>query len=145
MFFRVLFAIVLIVSLGMPAQGGELEHNTFFSKGQTYYENSEYEKAYQVFFKLFVNDPENLKINFHLGKAAFAMRDYEAAVMAFERALIVDPGSGQAKLELAKSYYRLGSMGIAGQYFEEVLKTDLSQDARSNIETILAEIKTGQH
>lgn len=136
---RFLLLITLVFSMCAAVHAAELQ----FATGQNYYEKGEYQKAYQVFFKLFENDPENLKINYHLGKAAFGMKDYEAAVMAFERVLILDPDAAKAKLELAKSYYRLGSRETAAQYFEEVLKSDLPQDVKNNIQEILTEIREG--
>lgn len=136
---RFLLFIMLVFSMCVVVQATEVQ----FETGQNYYEKGEYQKAYQIFFKLFENDPENIKINYHLGKAAFGMKDYEAAVMAFERVLIFDPDAAQAKLELAKSYYRLGSRETAAQYFEEVLKSDLPQDVKKNIQKILTEIREG--
>jgi len=108
-----------------------------FGQAKALFDQGAYSQASSQFFKLFKQDPENQEINFYLGRAAFESDDFETAVMAFERVLIVDPKAVQAKLELAKSFYRLGAKPTAIHYFRELLDSDLPEEVRSSIKTIL--------
>ncbi|MCP3873610.1 MAG: TolC family protein [Desulfobacteraceae bacterium] len=91
-------------------------------------QKKQYEVAYQFFFDLLVQNPQNRTTNFLMGKSAYGMCDYEAAIMAFERVLIIDPSATEIKLEIAKSYAALGSYEISREYIRELLKTDVSEN-----------------
>ncbi|MCK5544988.1 MAG: tetratricopeptide repeat protein [Desulfobulbaceae bacterium] len=115
----------------------------FKDAGALLYEQGEYEKAYQHYFELFKEDPQDIRVNFFLGRAAFGMGNYEAAIMAFERVLIVDPGAVEVKIELGKSYYRLGSHETAIQYLEEALDNTMPDNVRKNVQAFLQQIRRG--
>jgi len=136
--------IALTFSFVSVSFASDQETIDLFKKGKHYFDNKEYQEAYDYFFKAFQIDPGNLDINFYLGRAAFQKGDYEAAVMAFERILMMHPDVMRVKLEMGRSYFKLKSYELARQYFNEVLETDPPDLVRKNIENFLAAIDAAE-
>lgn len=111
--------------------------------GQLLSEQGRFAEAYQYYFTKFQEDPQNIEINFQLGRAAFGLGDFEAAIMAFERVLILDPDAAEVKVELGKSFYRLGSTETAIQYLEEALAADLPDEVRAGVQDFLQQLTGG--
>lgn len=136
--------IALTFSLVSVSFAIDQETTDLFQKGKHYFDNKQYQEAYDYFFKAFQIDPGNLDINFYLGRAAFQKGDYEAAVMAFERILMMHPDAMRVKLEMGRSYFKLKSYQLARQYFKEVLDTNPPDQVRKNIENFLAAIDAAE-
>lgn len=64
-----------------------------FQDGVLLFNNSEFQKAYDVFSKLVRKDPSNMDLNFYLGRSAYESGDYETAIFAYDRMLIQNPGT----------------------------------------------------
>jgi len=136
--------IALTFSLVSVSFASEQEAIDLFKKGKQYFDNKQYQEAYDYFFEAFQIDPGNLDINFYLGRAAFEKGNYEAAVMAFERILMMHPDAMRVKLEMGRSYFKLKSYQLARQYFKEVLDTNPPDQDRRNIENFLAAIDAAE-
>ncbi len=109
------------------------------------FKSGEYENAYNLLLKLFIDFPENLELNFYIGRAAFETGNYEMAVMAFERILIASPDEPRVKLEMARAFQRLGANDMARQYCNEVLAGNPPESVKANIKKFLIYIdKTEQ-
>lgn len=142
---RVLLTFLLVLLFCGPVSGLEPGNgpHTETDRGQLLSEQGRYAEAYQYYFTKFQDNPQNIEINFQMGRAAFAMGDFEAAIMAFERVLILDPDAAEVKVELGKSFYRLGSTETAIQYLEEALAADLPDEVRAGVQDFLQQLTGG--
>jgi len=113
----------------------------YYQQGIIFFNSGNYEKAYDLFLEAFKATPDDLSLNFYLGRAAFEIGNYEMALMAFERILIARPEAIRIKLEMARTYYRLGLQEDARRYFKEVLASNPPLAVRRNIEIFLADIE----
>ncbi|MCF6245828.1 MAG: surface lipoprotein assembly modifier [Desulfobacula sp.] len=109
-----------------------------YRTGIDLFNQKNFEPAYKIFLLIFENDPENLELNFYLGRSAFETGNYEMAVMAFERILIVSPFEQRVKLEIARSFHRLGANNIAKKYCKEVLDANPPDIVKNNIKNFLS-------
>ena len=110
-------------------------------QGNLLMEQGHYQQAYEQFFTEFNENPGDMRLDFLLGKAAYAAKDYESAVMAFERITMVDSGSTAARIELAKSFFMLGSKNQAKEMFTQILGEELPDMSRVAIEEFLNKIE----
>ncbi|MFA5904102.1 MAG: surface lipoprotein assembly modifier [Desulfobacula sp.] len=108
------------------------------------FDSGEFLESYNFLLKAFENNPENLDLNFYLGRAAFEIGNYEMAIMAFERILIVSPHENRVKLEIARAFQKLGANNTAIQYCQEVLATNPPESVRKNINAFLTLIKKSE-
>jgi len=111
-----------------------------FQDGVLLFNNSEFQKAYDVFSKLVRKDPSNMDLNFYLGRSAYESGDYETAIFAYDRMLIQNPELHRIKLEMARAYIQLGSYDEAERLFNEVLSTNPPQEVQDNIGLYLENI-----
>ncbi|MDH3393004.1 MAG: tetratricopeptide repeat protein [Desulfobulbaceae bacterium] len=141
---RCLLTFTILLSIIIPSLVmGQPTHN-YFTDGKTQFTAGNYEEAYDLLEKAFLEDPTNLDISFLLGRAAYEKGDYEAALMAYERVLIMTPDANRVKLELARTNLKLGSREMAKHYFREVLATNPPQQVMDNINKLLDAIAAGE-
>ena len=115
------------------------------STGIDLFKSGQFEQSYEILLKAFEISPQNLELNFYLGRAAFEIHNYEMAIMAFERILITSPNENRVKLEIARAFQKLGANNIARQYCNEVLLTDPPDTVKNNIKKFLTQMdKTDQ-
>ena len=127
------------VSGGAAASGSDN-----LPQGIIYFKSGNYAKAYDLLLEAFKASPDDLTLNFYLGRAAFEIGNYEMALMAFERILIARPEAMRIKLEMARTYYRLGLQENARLYFKEVLASNPPLAVRRNIKILLADMELAQ-
>src|SRR3989339_654550 len=138
-FLKVIFILILI-DFGSGSVSSFADEN-FFSEGVEVFNTGQFQKAYDLLLKAFEHNPENLDLNFYLGRSAFEIKNYEMAIMAFERILISSPGENRVKLEIARAFQKLGANNTAIQYCREVLATNPPEAVKNNIHSFLAYIK----
>ena len=80
------------------------------------------------------------RFDYLIGIAALDSGKPDKATLALERVLMVNPNSVAARLDMARAYYQLGDLLRAKTEFATVLKQNLSEAARVNIEKYLDEI-----
>lgn len=141
---RFFLTITLLLSLAIPSLTFAQSSSDFFTDGKAQFEAGNYEKAYDLLNKAFLENPTNLDISFLLGRAAFEKGDYEGALMAYERVLIMTPEANRVKLELARTNLKLGSREMAKQYFREVLASNPPQQVMNKINAMLDAIAAGE-
>jgi len=86
-----------------------------------------------------------VRYDYLLGIAALDSGKPDKATIAFERVLAVDPNFAGARLDMARAYYQLGDLPRAKTEFEEVLKQNPPEAARTTIQKYLASIETQLH
>ncbi len=130
--FIIIFGALLLLYAGLPPTLVQAD-TTPLSKGIDAFYNQDYEAAYDHLLKAFDQYPENIELNFYLGRAAFESGNYEMAVMAYERILIASPHELRVKLEIARAFHQLGSNNMARKYCREVLAADPPANVKQNI------------
>ena len=150
------FIFFLAFSLALPTPSSASTSDDAFILGKHQLTKGNFEKAYDLLFLAFLDDPANPDINFFLGRAAFekamvafqnddkdsAHSSLEAALMAFDRILIVQPNAVRIKLEIARCHMQLGSFQTAKQYFLEVLASNPPDAVKKNVDYLMAAIAT---
>lgn len=102
----------------------------------------QYDEAYDAFFKLFMDDTANARINFYLGLSAAGAKRHDEAVAAFERVLIVEPNHTRARLELARSLFFLKLFDEAEAQFKMVLESgDVPPEVLEKVRTFMVAIE----
>ncbi|MFH1624499.1 MAG: surface lipoprotein assembly modifier [Pseudomonadota bacterium] len=108
-----------------------------YQEAREHFQKKDFERAYRILWGAVKEDPENIDLNFYLGRAAFELQRYEAAAAAFERILIINKDLHRVRLELARAYYNLNAFVLAREEFEKVLKTNPPEAVKKNIQQFL--------
>ncbi len=123
-----------------PAEPLEGAKPGISEQGKQLYEQNKFPEAIGVLEKAFQETPDDVGVNFYLGRCYYETGDYEAAVMAYDRVLTINPGLARVKLEMARSYFSLGVKDHSRTLFQEVLATNPPENVRKNIESFLSRI-----
>lgn len=102
------------------------------------YNTKQYQKAYDMFHQLFLENNYNININYFLGKSAFSLEKYDEATAAFERVLIQKPDFNQARYDYAKILYRLKQKEEAKKEFEKLLESEITIETKEEIKKYLS-------
>lgn len=85
--------------------------------------------------------PEQLDYYFTYAQTATSLGDFDKASYAYERMLQVDPQLDRVKLELGVVYMKQQKFEDAEGLLKEVLKKDLPDRVRANVESVLAQVE----
>lgn len=143
-FLVLLWLFACLFQLIIAPQELAAQKNSYFEQGKIYFQNKDYQQAYDHFSRAFEIDPASLDISFYLGRAAFEIGDYEMAIMAYDRILIMEPDSQRVKLEIARCHLALNSYESARRYFNDVKATNPPEAVRTNIDNFLTLIEKSQ-
>jgi hypothetical protein len=105
--------------------------------------NQSYDKAYRIFYALFITSPSDLKINFFLGRSALEIGKLVEAQNAFERVLSQNPKHTRAALELARTLYLRGDLHASKALFIKITNTtkEIPPSVQKNIISYLEKIE----
>ena len=137
-----MFLVVFSSLYGVDYKVLEKDQLNKYDEAKIFFNNKDYQKAYELFYKLFENNLENPNINFYLGRTAYMLKEFELAIAAYERVLNVDENSIRSKLEIAKCYYELKEYKKARRIFLETIKTNLPVNVQQNINLYLGAINS---
>jgi Ca-activated chloride channel family protein len=138
---RSLSTILLIPALalwGLPP--GTAKAGIFSSsvgKGITAYEAKDYTEAKKQFIEAQIENPDDKRLYYNIGTAAYMNKEYEEALGLFVRALDVkDPAlRHNARFNLGNTHFQMGNMDEAIKEYEAVLKEfPDDREARENLE-----------
>jgi len=92
--------------------------------GMTAFEEQNYEKAKKYFIEAQLEDPENCRLYYNIGAAAYMNKEYDQAMANFKQALESEDKNlhHDAKYNLANTHYRLGNLDDAIKTYETILK-----------------------
>ncbi|NOX34215.1 MAG: VWA domain-containing protein [Deltaproteobacteria bacterium] len=93
-------------------------------KGIKAFDRQNYENAKKHFIDAQLENPENAKLYYDIGAAAYMNKEYDQAKKNFTQALKSDDASlrHDARYNLANTYYRMGNLGEAIKEYENILK-----------------------
>jgi tetratricopeptide (TPR) repeat protein len=130
-FLHVMFGLLLLSSLSF---GTTLESfRTSFDTAMKAYNAQEYANAYQLFYALVENAPENAEVNFYLGRSALELKKYDDAMVAFDRVLMLNPSHTRTRLELARLYFETKQYELAQTELDSVLQEKLPQNVQETV------------
>lgn len=97
------------------------------------YNMGDFQNAYQQFYTLSEVAPDNVEVNFYLGRSALELKHYDDAVSAFDRVLILNPSHVRTKLELARLYFEIQQYDTAQSLLDGVLQEQLPLTVQENV------------
>ena len=114
-----------------------IEDSNKYITAATMYNTKQYQKAYDMFYELFLENNNNININYFLGKSAFNLEKYDEATAAFERVLIQKPDFNQARYDYARILYKLKQNEEAKKEFEKLLESEITTETKEEIKKYL--------
>lgn len=106
------------------------------------FEKKRYEEAYTLLQQLRLEQLDDSRLNFYLGRSAFELGKFEEALGVFDALIKEQSGNTRLQLEHARTLFMLKAYDRARGEFESVLKTPLPPMVRSNVERYLNAIDT---
>ena len=97
------------------------------------YNSGDFQSAYTQFYALSAIAPENVEINFYLGRSALELKHYDEANVAFDRVLMMNPTHARTKLELARLNFETKQYDMAQSLLDEVLTEQLPLTVQENV------------
>lgn len=138
--YRCFLVLLLIFTIGFS---NELDKD-YYNKALQSYKTKDYEKSYEMFSKLFVDNLDNTLINFYLGRSAFELGKYEFAISAYDRILINEPTNTRVRIELAQTYLQMGLFSQALKEFEISLQNKMPKLVKKRVEANINFIRKNQ-
>ena len=135
--FLLIFMVGFILS-GFPlgtAQAGIFSSSV--GKGITAYEAKDYTEAKKQFIEAQIENPDDKRLYYNIGTAAYMNKEYEEALGLFAKALDAkDAGlRHNARFNLGNTHFQMGNMDEAIKEYETVLKEfPDDQEAKENLE-----------
>jgi tetratricopeptide (TPR) repeat protein len=109
------------------------QYKTKYTQALKHYKNEEYEKAYVLFNELFLDNLDNILINYYLGRSAYFLEKYEFALSAYERILIQDPNNHRVRIELGQTYLKMKLFPQSLLEFTAVSKGNLPPKVKERV------------
>jgi Ca-activated chloride channel family protein len=143
---RSLSAILLIPVLSFALWGLPLEtaqagiFSSPVGKGIRAYEAKDYTEAQKQFIEAQIENPEDKRLYYNIGTAAYMNKEYEEAINHFSKALDAkDAGlRHNARFNLGNTHYQMGHMDEAIKEYEAVLKEfPDDREAKDNLDLAL--------
>lgn len=135
-----MFILFLIISSIAPAVPGFCQEPVY-QEAMRPLATEQSESAYDILWEKIMAEPDNIRINFLLGKAATKLKLYENAAAAYERILVADPDNVKAQFHLAIAYYRLGAYFLAEKEFNNLMDGGVSARMKATSEKFLTAIQ----
>ena len=130
-----IFVFITPVYLSAEQKSVELE----YKKGLGFYNAKDFQKSYDIFYKIYLKKLSDIKFNFYFGRSAYETGNYETALAAFERVEIQDETNVRNKLEMARTYFMLKMYEDSENAYLDVLANpSIPKNIRTNIELALA-------
>lgn len=126
---------LLLISLfitSIMAQSLE-EFKTTYAIALKAYNANDFHNAYTKFYALSEIAPENIEINFYLGRSALELKHYDEASIAFDRVLMMNPSHARTKLELARLHFETKQYDMAQSLLDAVLQEQLPLSVQENV------------
>lgn len=138
--YRFFLVLLLVFTIGFS---NELDKD-YYNEALQSYKAKDYEKSYEMFSKLFVDNFDNTLINFYLGRSAFELGKYEFALSAYDRILINEPTNTRVRIELAQTYLQMGLLPQSLKEFQISLQNEMPELVRKRVEANINFIRKKQ-
>ena len=126
-------------------------------KGNTFYNNQEYDQAIEKYREVLAKDPNSDIINYNLGAALYKKKDFDGTITHFQKSLLTEDEKLKEKTHynLGNAYYKSGtekekadlSAAVSqlkqslGEYEKVLAINEKNEDALYNHEFVTKELK----
>jgi tetratricopeptide (TPR) repeat protein len=125
-------------TLGISKNLEETECKDNFKKqALEYLEQEKFQEAYDVLFRCYESNKDDIETNFLLGQACFGMKKFDDTIKYYDFILSKSPELHRVRLELARAYFEKGQYKEAKKEFEAVLATKPPPVVGQNIQRFL--------
>ncbi|MBU0925934.1 tetratricopeptide repeat protein [bacterium] len=114
-----------------------IENSNDYITASVMYKIKDYQKSYELFFKLFTIDSYNINVNYFLALSAIQINKNDEAMAAFERILTQKPDFNQARYEYAKLLFKLNLKNDAKKEFMILSKSDINNNTKKSVDNYL--------
>jgi hypothetical protein len=114
-----------------------IENSNDYITASVMYKIKDYQKSYELFFKLFTIDSYNINVNYFLALSAIQINKNDEAMAAFERILTQKPDFNQARYEYAKLLFKLNLKNDAKKEFMILSKLDINNNTKKSVDNYL--------
>ncbi len=114
-----------------------IEDSNDYILASTMYNIKDYQKSYELFFKLFSKNSYNVNVNYFLALSAIEIEKYDEATSAFERILTQKPDFNQARYEYAKLLFKLNLKEEAKKEFIILSNSQINDETKKSVSNYL--------
>lgn len=114
-----------------------IENSNDYITASVMYKIKDYQKSYELFFKLFTIDSYNINVNYFLALSAIQINKNDEAMAAFERILTQKPDFNQARYEYAKLLFKLNLKNDAKKEFMILSKLNINNNTKKSVDNYL--------
>ena len=90
-------------------KGTNLSFSDYYQRGDTAYQQQDYQKAVINFTQAVIKNPQFIKGYINLGNSHYNLNDYKAALVNYNEALKLDPQEVKAYVNRGNAYYMLAN------------------------------------
>ncbi|MEA1923215.1 MAG: surface lipoprotein assembly modifier [Pseudomonadota bacterium] len=101
----------------------------------------QFTQAYDLLWQAIQDNPEDIKGNILLARAATKLKLYDQAAAAYERILIIDPNHIKARLNLGIAFYRLEAYTLAENELNKLASSESSNPFTLKAQDYLNQIR----
>lgn len=123
------------------AYSNNVENSNEYITASVMYSNKEYDKSFKMFKKMFLENNDNININYFLALSAIKIGLIGDATAALERILIKKPDFNQARLIYAKLLFDLNLKSESKKEFELLKNSNISKEAKELVEDYLKQLE----
>ena len=147
--------IICLILLPSTAFASSLAKDV--KKGNTFYNNQEYDQAIEKYREVLAKDPNSDIINYNLGAALYKKKDFDGTITHFQKSLLTEDEKLKEKTHynLGNAYYKSGtekekadlSAAVSqlkqslGEYEKVLAINEKNEDALYNHEFVTKELK----
>ena len=136
--FKVLFLVIVFSNSLFGVLLNDINNSIQYDEALKVFKQKDYKISYKLFYKLFLDDLENLNVNFYLARSSFELKNYDEAISAYERIIIQKPTNSRVQLELARCYFMQQNYQEAKMMFMMLKKKEHPINVVKNIDRYLA-------
>ncbi len=96
------------------------------------YKDKNYKQSYNLLNELFLQNLNNVNINFYLARSSYELKKYHEAIIAYERVLFEKPNDIKTQFELARTHLANRSYGESKQLFLKLYNNKNLQKSTKN-------------
>jgi len=109
------FAILLLgLTCAFNANATTVPYNTWWQKGNQYYQQKQYDSAVYYYEQIAALKPLNAEVYYNLGTSYYRLNKIGPAVLNFERALHINPNYKEASENLILTQSRISNRVVSG-------------------------------
>lgn len=118
----------------------KVEYSSEYIKAVVFYNTQSYKKSFELFHKLFLENLQNINVNYYLALNSISLGDYGFAYGCLERILIQNPSSYKARFLMAKLNYLIKNYNDAFIIVNELKQENITPEQLDELNKLLYDI-----